>query len=56
MAERIPVPRDPENDYTRGAAQMRREFASERTGIDLDHVGSGGVDRQIQPRCGEQCR
>ena len=44
MAERIPVPRDKDNDYTRGAADMRREFARERTGVDLEHVGAYSFD------------
>src|SRR5213083_2302155 len=46
MAEtqRIPVPRDRENDYTREAAEMRRAFAREHTGVALEHVGSHSVD------------
>jgi hydroxymethylglutaryl-CoA reductase (NADPH) len=47
MSERIPVPRDKENDYTREAAQMRREFAKERTGAELEHVGSFSFDPSI---------
>jgi hydroxymethylglutaryl-CoA reductase (NADPH) len=47
MAERIPVPRDKDDDYTREAAQMRRDFARERTGVDLDHVGSYSFDPAI---------
>jgi hydroxymethylglutaryl-CoA reductase (NADPH) len=42
--ERVPVPRDRENDYTREAAQRRREFARERTGADLEHVGTYSFD------------
>lgn len=41
---RIAVPRDPDDDYTREAAAMRREFARERTGAGLEHVGSYSVD------------
>ncbi len=42
--ERVPVPRDRENDYTREAARMRREFAEERTGASLEHVSSYSFD------------
>lgn len=41
---RIAVPRDPDDDYTREAAAMRRAFAQEHTGADLEHVGSYSVD------------
>ena len=39
MAERKPVPRDREDDYTREAADTRRRFAEEQTGAKLEHVG-----------------
>jgi hydroxymethylglutaryl-CoA reductase (NADPH) len=42
--ERVPVPRDRENDYTREAAERRREFIRERTGAALEHVGSHSFD------------
>jgi hydroxymethylglutaryl-CoA reductase (NADPH) len=42
--ERVPVPRDRENDYTREAAEGRRAFAREHTGATLDHVGSYSFD------------
>ena len=42
--ERVPVPRDRENDYTREAARMRARFAAERTGASLDHVSSYSFD------------
>ena len=42
--ERVPVPRDRENDYTREAARMRARFAAERTGATLDHVSSYSFD------------
>jgi hydroxymethylglutaryl-CoA reductase (NADPH) len=42
--ERVPVPRDRENDYTREAALRRREFAEERTGASLEHVSSYSFD------------
>ena len=38
MAERKPVPRDREDDYTRDAADARRRFAEEQTGASLEHV------------------
>ncbi|MEJ7892175.1 MAG: hydroxymethylglutaryl-CoA reductase [Solirubrobacteraceae bacterium] len=44
MADRIPVPRDRENDYSAEAAAARRAFAHEQTGVDLEHVGSFSVD------------
>ena len=42
--QRVPVPRDRENDYTREAARMRARFAAERTGASLDHVSSYSFD------------
>jgi hydroxymethylglutaryl-CoA reductase (NADPH) len=42
--ERVPVPRDRENDYTREAAEERAEFARERTGALLEHVSSYSFD------------
>jgi hydroxymethylglutaryl-CoA reductase (NADPH) len=42
--ERIPVPRDRENDYTREAAATRQEFAREKTGAELEHVSSYSFD------------
>ncbi len=44
MADRTPVPRDRENDYTTDAAATRRAFVQEQTGAALDHVGSFSVD------------
>ncbi len=44
MADRIPVPRDRENDYTTDAAARRRAFVREQTGAELDHVGRFSVD------------
>ena len=41
---RVPVPRNRENDYSREAAQQRREFAEERTGVSLEHVSSYSFD------------
>ena len=44
QSERVPVPRDRENDYTREAAARRAEFLRERTGADLEHVTSYSFD------------
>jgi len=42
--ERVPVPRDRDDDYTHDAARARREFAEERTGASLEHVSSYSFD------------
>ena len=44
MADRTPVPRDKEDDYTEEAAAARRAFAREQTGAELEHVGNYSVD------------
>jgi hydroxymethylglutaryl-CoA reductase (NADPH) len=49
IENREPVPRDPENDYTREAAAMRREFVRERTGAELEHVGQFSFDPDVLP-------
>ena len=36
--QRVPIPREPEDDYTDAMARRRREFVAERTGAKLDHV------------------
>jgi hydroxymethylglutaryl-CoA reductase (NADPH) len=41
---RVPVPRDRDDDYTRNAAEARREFVREHTGTDLEHVSSYSFD------------
>src|SRR4051794_36211600 len=46
---RTPVPRDPDDDYTPAAAQRRRDFLRERTGADLEHVGSYSFDPAMLP-------
>ena len=43
-SSRVPVPRDCENDYTPEAAQARRDFVRERSGAELEHVGSFSFD------------
>ena len=45
--ERVPVPRDRENDYTREAARTRQEFVTEHTGVELEHVSSYSFDPAI---------
>src|SRR5437588_1635453 len=44
---RVPVPRDRENDYTREAAEQRREFAEKQSGASLEHVSSYSFDPAI---------
>ena len=41
---RAPVPRDPEDDYTRRAADARRAFLSDRTSATFEHVSSYSFD------------
>jgi len=41
---RVAVPRDRENDYTRDAATQRVQFAREQTGASLEHVASYSFD------------
>jgi hydroxymethylglutaryl-CoA reductase (NADPH) len=38
MTERIPVPRDPEDDYSARALKQRRDFVEQRTGVALEHL------------------
>src|SRR5579884_2823079 len=45
--QRVPVPRDRDNDYTREAAQRRLDFARERTGASLEHVGAYSFDPAV---------
>ncbi|MEA2429300.1 MAG: hydroxymethylglutaryl-CoA reductase, partial [Thermoleophilaceae bacterium] len=44
---RVPVPRDRDDDYTREAADKRREFAEEQTGASLEHVSSYSFDPAV---------
>jgi hydroxymethylglutaryl-CoA reductase (NADPH) len=41
---RVPVPRDPDDDFTRAATDARARFAQERTGVELNHVGAYSFD------------
>ncbi len=45
--ERARLPRDPEDDYTREAAEARRAFAEERTGEALENVSSYSFDPAV---------
>src|SRR5215208_2897872 len=43
-SERVPVPRDRDDDYTREAATARADFIREQTGQELEHVTSYSFD------------
>src|SRR4051812_29034610 len=42
-----PIPRDRDNDYTREAADARRTFIAEQTGVELEHVFSYSFDPEL---------
>jgi hydroxymethylglutaryl-CoA reductase (NADPH) len=42
--QRVPVPRDKENDHSDDAARARAEFVREQTGVGLEHVTSYSLD------------
>src|SRR5689334_13614802 len=44
---RVPVPRDRDNDYTREAADKRREFVEEHTDASLENVSSYSFDPSV---------
>lgn len=46
-SDRVPVPRDRDDDYTREAATRRAEFMRERTGKTLEHLTSYSFDPAI---------
>jgi hydroxymethylglutaryl-CoA reductase (NADPH) len=48
-ADRVKVPRDPRDDYTRDIAARRREFVRELTGAELSHVGKYSLDPSTLP-------
>jgi hydroxymethylglutaryl-CoA reductase (NADPH) len=48
-ADRIPVPRDPADDYTSDAARLRQEFLTAHSGSSLDHVGHYSLDPATLP-------
>jgi len=43
------VPRNPEDDYSREAADARRQFLLGRTGVALEHVGKYSFDPAMLP-------
>ncbi len=45
--QRVPIPRDPDDDFTRDAADARARFVTERTGVELNHVGAYSFDPAI---------
>src|SRR5215210_6376593 len=45
--QRVAVPRDREDDYTKEAAEQRRRFVRERTGVALEHVPHYSFDPAI---------
>src|SRR3954467_1243610 len=48
-SDRTPVPRDPDDDYTRDAAKLRQDFDAEQTGATLEHVASYSLDPETLP-------
>jgi hydroxymethylglutaryl-CoA reductase (NADPH) len=47
MSERVPIPRDPQDDYSIRALKRRREFVRERTGAELDSVACLSFDPHL---------
>ncbi|MDL5594356.1 hydroxymethylglutaryl-CoA reductase [Bacillus subtilis] len=47
MSRGAPIPRNPENDYTREQASLRRDFIKEQTGAALDTVGQYAIDPAV---------
>src|SRR6202167_5315498 len=47
--QRARVPRDKQNDYTREAAEQRRAFARQHTGVRLEHVAHYSFDPGLLP-------
>ncbi len=43
------IPRNKENDYTREAAEVRRNFAKEQTNAELNHVGQFSFEPSVLP-------
>ena len=44
---RVAVPRDPIDDYSRRAAQLRLDFAREHSGASLEHISSYSFDPAV---------
>jgi hydroxymethylglutaryl-CoA reductase (NADPH) len=47
MDDRVRIPRDIDNDYSREAAARRREFIGRQTKVDLHHVGQYSFDPAV---------
>ena len=45
--QRVPVPRDRDNDYGDEAVRARHEFVRERTGVELEHIPHYSFDPAI---------
>src|SRR5215218_2010977 len=43
------IPRSRENDYSRQAAETRRKFLAEQTGVELNHVGRFSIEPSVLP-------
>jgi hydroxymethylglutaryl-CoA reductase (NADPH) len=43
------IPRNKENDYTREAAEARRDFVKEQRGVELTHVGGFSFEPEVLP-------
>jgi len=43
------IPRNPDDDYSREAAEARRRLITEQTGAELEHVGSYSFDPGVLP-------
>ena len=44
---RVTVPRDPVNDYTRDAAELRLSFARQHSGASLEHISRYSFDPEV---------
>jgi len=44
VSSRVPIPRDPEDDYTAAMAARRRDFLAEQTGAHLKHTASFSIE------------
>ena len=48
-ADRVKIPRDPANDYTRQAAEARAAFIAQQTGVEPQHLVSYSLDPATLP-------
>ncbi|MGZ6668743.1 MAG: hydroxymethylglutaryl-CoA reductase, partial [Solirubrobacteraceae bacterium] len=49
QSKRKKIPRDRENDYTHEAAEARRAFLREQTGVGLEHDSPHSLDPSARP-------